>query len=90
MKGKLVKDIENTFGLFENFQQEFKQVTTKRFGSGWVWLIKDVKTGTSILNLWEHAYYLKYQNKRSEYIDNWWNVVNWDEIERRYLDSITN
>lgn len=108
--GDLLKAIENKFGDFEKFQEEFNTAAATRFGSGWAWLIVDENgeirvtstpnqdnplmdiaevKGVPILaiDVWEHAYYLKYQNRRPDYINNFWNVINWEEVEKRYSEA---
>lgn len=101
--GALAQAIDQAFGSFEAFKEQFSKAGVGRFGSGWAWLITDADGGLSItstpnqdnpisegktpllgLDVWEHAYYLKYQNRRPEYIAAWWNVVDWNKVAALY------
>ncbi|URJ24471.1 Fe-Mn family superoxide dismutase [Candidatus Blochmanniella camponoti] len=108
LQGSLKDAIEYNFSSISSFKDHFEKTAISRFGSGWVWLIKQndilsiVSTsnqdnplmGADIsgtngypilgLDVWEHAYYLKYQNRRLDYIRSFWNVVNWDEVYTQF------
>ncbi len=100
--GAIADVIKTNFTSFANFKEKFNDAGAKRFGSGWVWLVRtpqgkfEITTTANQDNplmenmypvmgndVWEHAYYLKYNNRRAEYLGAWWNTVNWDEINTR-------
>ncbi len=100
--GEIAAAINETFGSYDQFKDEFTKAATGRFGSGWAWLVVDNgklaitstpnqdsplmegKKPVLGLDVWEHAYYLKYQNKRADYITAFFNLINWDEVNNLY------
>lgn len=98
--GELAAKIDAKYGDFQTFVSEFNDKATALFGSGWVWLQPDMSIATSPnqdnplmsggdepllgLDVWEHAYYLDYKNVRADYIEAWWNVVDWKFVAERY------
>jgi Fe-Mn family superoxide dismutase len=98
--GQLGTDIVQKYGSYQAFMDEFTIKALAVFGSGWAWLMPDLSIVTSQnqdsplmdggpepllgLDVWEHAYYLDYKNKRDDYVKSWWNVVNWEFVQERY------
>ena len=104
--GKIAELIDESFGSFENFKDEFSKSATLLFGSGWTWLavndqgklviyntpnqdnyMMDICPNKEkpilVIDVWEHAYYVDYQNRRPEYIEQFFNVINWEKVEER-------
>lgn len=98
--GALAAKLINKYGSFQNFVDQFTTKSLGVFGSGWAWLQPDMEIITTAnqdtpimqgleapllgLDVWEHAYYLDYKNKRDDYVNSWWNVVNWDFVAQRF------
>lgn len=102
--GMLREAIENEFGSYESFQNQFKQSALSVFGSGYAWLVVDAAGQLRVIttqnqdtplplgmcpvlntDVWEHAYYLKHYNKRADYIDDWFHIVNWNNANSNYM-----
>ncbi|WP_252250616.1 superoxide dismutase [Clostridium sp. ZBS13] len=104
-EGKLLDEINNSFGNLEDLKDKISNAAIGQFGSGYGFLVKD-KNGklsvTSVLNqnnplsnnlipilcidVWEHAYYLKYKNLRADYVKNIWNIIDWAKVEDLYMN----
>ena len=69
--------------LILNNNNELEIITTSNQDSP----LSQEKNPVLGLDLWEHSYYIKYQNRRADYINAWWNVVNWDRVNENYLKS---
>ncbi len=101
--GRLGEAINEQFGSYDKFKEEFNAAGVSVFGSGWVWLAKDVNGKLSIekesgggnpvtkgltpilgFDVWEHSYYLDYQNRRADHLKEIWKIIDWEVVGQRY------
>jgi superoxide dismutase, Fe-Mn family len=99
--GAVAEKINQAFGGYDKFKEQFKQAGVTQFGSGWAWLVLDggqlkvTKTPNAVnpmaqgqtalltCDVWEHAYYLDYQNRRPDFVETFLNsLVNWDFVNK--------
>jgi superoxide dismutase, Fe-Mn family len=99
--GAVAEKINQAFGGYDKFKEQFKQAGVTQFGSGWAWLVADggqlkvTKTPNAVnplaqgqtalltCDVWEHAYYLDYQNRRPDFVETFLNsLVNWDFVNQ--------
>jgi len=100
--GVIAQWIDEQFGSFEAFKEEFVKKGATLFGSGWVWLSVD-KDGKLVItqetnagnpvqrglrplltfDVWEHAYYIDYQNRRPDHLNALWQIIDWDVVNER-------
>lgn len=104
-EGKLLDEINKTFGSLEKLKTELTNAAVTQFGSGYGFLVKDKEGNLSIvktanqdspvkdnlipiltIDVWEHAYYLKYKNLRADYAKEIWNVIDWAKVQGLYED----
>ena len=102
--GELAAAIDNFFGSFDAFRDQFTAVATTIQGAGWAILayepiagnlvieqMYDQQNGVPVatipllqLDMWEHAFYLDYQNVKADYVKAFWNIVNWADVSERF------
>ena len=104
---KLMAAMNEAFGSGQECHEKFVEEATKRFGSGWAWLVVNKKKKLEIystanqdsplmegkipilgIDVWEHAYYLNYQNKRPDYVEAFTKIINWNKVNELYEEAM--
>jgi len=102
--GPFAEALNEKFGSFELFKEQFSKAAATLFGSGWAWLVTGGKESLEIIqeqnagnpirkglkplltcDVWEHAYYIDYRNRRPDYIKAFWEIIDWDVVSHRFV-----